>query len=51
MAELSGATGEIEDDRLRPIFTCCQPALPREGRVALTLRFRPAVTEPRCAAA
>ena len=29
---------EIEDDRLRLIFTCCHPALPREGQVALTLR-------------
>jgi RNA polymerase sigma-70 factor, ECF subfamily len=38
MAELSGQTGEIEDDRLRLIFTCCHPALPLEGRVALTLR-------------
>ena len=28
----------IEDDRLRLIFTCCHPALPPEGRVALTLR-------------
>ena len=38
MTELSGETGEIEDDRLRLIFTCCHPALPLEGRVALTLR-------------
>lgn len=29
---------EIEDDRLRLIFTCCHPALPPEGRLALTLR-------------
>ncbi|HZD52927.1 MAG TPA: sigma factor-like helix-turn-helix DNA-binding protein, partial [Woeseiaceae bacterium] len=29
---------EIEDDRLRLIFTCCHPALPSEGRLALTLR-------------
>src|SRR5262245_19834483 len=29
---------EIDDDRLRLIFTCCHPALPPEGRVALTLR-------------
>jgi RNA polymerase sigma-70 factor (ECF subfamily) len=28
----------IEDDRLRLIFTCCHPALPPEGQVALTLR-------------
>jgi RNA polymerase sigma-70 factor (ECF subfamily) len=30
--------GEIEDDRLRLIFTCCHPALGTEARVALTLR-------------
>ena len=29
---------EIEDDRLRLMFTCCHPALPPEGQVALTLR-------------
>jgi RNA polymerase sigma-70 factor (ECF subfamily) len=29
---------EIEDDRLRLIFTCCHPTLPPEGQVALTLR-------------
>ncbi|WP_372595523.1 RNA polymerase sigma factor [Actinotalea sp.] len=28
----------VPDDRLRLIFTCCHPALPLEGRVALTLR-------------
>jgi RNA polymerase sigma-70 factor (ECF subfamily) len=28
----------LEDDRLRLIFTCCHPALPIEGQVALTLR-------------
>src|ERR1700689_1807746 len=28
---------EIEDDRLRLIFTCCHPALPPEGQIALTL--------------
>jgi RNA polymerase sigma-70 factor (ECF subfamily) len=32
-------TGEdIEDDRLRLIFTCCHPALDRQVQVALTLR-------------
>lgn len=30
--------GEIEDDRLRLIFTCCHPALAMEAQVALTLR-------------
>jgi RNA polymerase sigma-70 factor (ECF subfamily) len=33
-----GKLGEIEDDRLRLIFTCCHPALAIEARVALTLR-------------
>src|SRR5580692_10746631 len=33
-----GENEEIEDDRLRLIFTCCHPALPAEGQVALTLR-------------
>ncbi|MBD2891239.1 hypothetical protein amrb99_01420 [Actinomadura sp. RB99] len=31
-------TGGVPDDRLRLIFTCCHPALPMQGRVALTLR-------------
>jgi RNA polymerase sigma-70 factor (ECF subfamily) len=30
---------EIEDDRLRLVFTCCHPALAREAQVALTLRL------------
>jgi RNA polymerase sigma-70 factor (ECF subfamily) len=30
-------TGEITDDRLRLIFTCCHPALAAEAQVALTL--------------
>ena len=30
--------GEIPDDRLRLIFTCCHPALAAEAQVALTLR-------------
>src|SRR3954451_17866441 len=29
---------EIEDDRLRLIFTCCHPALSPDAQVALTLR-------------
>jgi RNA polymerase sigma-70 factor, ECF subfamily len=28
----------VGDDRLRLIFTCCHPALPPDGQVALTLR-------------
>src|SRR5215831_10812212 len=30
--------GEIPDDRLRLIFTCCHPAIALEAQVALTLR-------------
>src|SRR5204863_9097670 len=30
--------GDIPDDRLRLIFTCCHPALALESQVALTLR-------------
>src|SRR5688572_17867895 len=29
---------DVEDDRLRLIFTCCHPALPPEAQAALTLR-------------
>jgi RNA polymerase sigma-70 factor (ECF subfamily) len=29
---------EVQDDRLRLIFTCCHPALPGDAQVALTLR-------------
>jgi len=31
-------SGELRDDQLRMIFTCCQPDLPREARIALTLK-------------
>jgi len=30
--------GDYGDDRLRLLFTCCHPALPLAGRVALTLK-------------
>ncbi len=32
-------TGPVHDDRLRLIFTCCNPALAVEAQVALTLRL------------
>ena len=32
------AEEELEDDRLRLVFTCCHPALPADAQVALTLR-------------
>jgi len=38
LGEEEEAGAEIEDDRLRLIFTCCHPALAIEARVALTLR-------------
>ena len=31
-------TDELEDDRLRLVFTCCHPALSPDAQVALTLR-------------
>jgi RNA polymerase sigma-70 factor (ECF subfamily) len=31
-------TDDVEDDRLRLIFTCCHPALKADAQVALTLR-------------
>ena len=34
-----GRGHQIEDDRLRLIFTCCHPALARASQVALTLRL------------
>ncbi|MBV6459362.1 MAG: hypothetical protein HONBIEJF_02509 [Fimbriimonadaceae bacterium] len=37
-SEFEWSEEEIEDDRLRLIFTCCHPALPADGRIALTLR-------------
>lgn len=43
--------GEIEDDRLRLIFTCCHPALSPDARVALTLREVCGLTTEEIAAA
>ena len=37
-AEPSAEKEDIEDDRLRLIFTCCHPALSSDAQVALTLR-------------
>jgi RNA polymerase sigma-70 factor (ECF subfamily) len=36
--EEEAGENEVEDDRLRLIFTCCHPALSIEAQVALTLR-------------
>ena len=37
-SELTEEKPEIDDERLRLIFTCCHPALDKKSRVALTLR-------------
>ena len=39
MEEPDYDTSEIQDDRLRLIFTCCHPALAFEAQVPLTLRM------------
>jgi RNA polymerase sigma-70 factor (ECF subfamily) len=38
MSPLSPVPTAWDDDRLRLVFTCCHPALPLEGRVALTCK-------------
>ncbi|MBW3555287.1 MAG: RNA polymerase sigma factor, partial [Gemmatimonadetes bacterium] len=39
-AELAEAIDDpVRDDLLRLVFICCHPVLPREGRVALTLKI------------
>jgi RNA polymerase sigma-70 factor, ECF subfamily len=46
-----GGMSPIVDDRLRLIFTCCHPALPMDGRVALTLRTLGGLSTPEIARA
>jgi RNA polymerase sigma-70 factor (ECF subfamily) len=38
-AEPAEPVGDVKDDRLRLIFTCCHPALAPSAQVALTLRL------------
>src|ERR1700682_3012201 len=38
LAQLQWPVQPESDERLRLIFTCCHPALPREAQIALTLR-------------
>jgi RNA polymerase sigma factor (sigma-70 family) len=38
LAQLQWPVQPEPDDRLRLMFTCCHPALPREAQIALTLR-------------
>jgi len=42
---------EVGDDLLGLIFTCCHPVLPREARVALTLRLLGGLSTPEIARA
>ena len=43
--------GEIPDERLKLIFTCCHPALPLEHQIALTLHTLGGLTTAEIAAA
>jgi predicted RNA polymerase sigma factor len=38
LAQLQWPVQPDPDERLRLIFTCCHPALPRPAQIALTLR-------------
>ena len=50
-ADLPSAGPDVEDDRLRLIFTCCHPALSRDAQVALTLRLLGGLRTPEIARA
>ncbi len=50
-AEAADDDMPFTDDRLRLIFTCCHPALPMDGRIALTLRTLGGLTTPEIARA
>src|SRR5436190_5948175 len=51
VTEHFGDIGEIPDERLKLIFTCCHPALPREQQIALTLYTLGGLTTAEIAAA
>jgi len=51
LAEVEAESMLLPDDRLRLIFTCCHPALPPEGQVALTLRTLGGLSTPEIAKA
>ncbi|QKG24574.1 RNA polymerase sigma factor [Actinomadura verrucosospora] len=51
LAELRWPPRPDPDDRLKLIFTCCHPALPREAQIALTLRTVCGLTTAQIAAA
>jgi RNA polymerase sigma-70 factor (ECF subfamily) len=51
LAELRWPVVGASDDRLRLIFTCCHPALPRPAQIALTLRVTCGLTTAQIARA
>ncbi len=51
LAQLQWPVQPDPDDRLRLIFTCCHPALPRTAQIALTLRVVCGLTTAQIAAA
>jgi RNA polymerase sigma-70 factor (ECF subfamily) len=51
LAEVEVESMLLGDDRLRLMFTCCHPALPPEGQVALTLRTLGGLSTPEIAKA
>ena len=51
LTQLQWPAREEPDDRLRLLFTCCHPALPRQAQIALTLRTICGLTTPQIAAA
>lgn len=51
LAQLAWPVPTEPDDRLRLVFTCCHPALPRAAQVALTLRTVCGLTTAQIAAA
>ena len=51
LAQLQWPVQPEPDERLRLIFTCCHPALPRQAQIALTLRVVCGLTTPQIARA
>ena len=49
--DLAAQVDDVEDDVLRLIFMTCHPVLPRQARVALTLRLLGGLTTPEIARA
>ena len=51
LTQLQWPAHDEPDDRLRLLFTCCHPALPRQAQIALTLRTICGLTTAQIAAA